>query len=47
VKAKMQAEMMKLQTDFMTELKQKQPKNAPVAAPSAPAPAPVENERPR
>jgi len=47
VKAKMQAEMMKLQTDFMTELKSKQSKTAPVAAaPPAPAPAPVENERP-
>lgn len=46
VKAKMQAEMMKLQTDFMTELKQKQARNAPVAAASAPAPAPVQDERP-
>jgi TonB family protein len=34
VKAKMQAEMMKLQTQFLDELKQKQPKNAPTAAPA-------------
>lgn len=40
VRQKLQAEMMKLQDDFMAELKQKQSKNAPVAA--APAPAPVE-----
>ena len=34
VRQKMQAEMMKLQNDFLTDLKQKQPKNAPaVAAP--------------
>jgi TonB family protein len=32
VRLKMQAEMMKLQDNFMTELKQKQSKNAPVAA---------------
>jgi len=46
VKQKMQAEMMKLQTDFMSELKSKQSKTAPVAAAPAPAPAQVENERP-
>jgi len=34
VKQKMQAEMMKLQTQFLDELKQKQPKNAPTAAPA-------------
>jgi TonB family protein len=34
VKLKMQAEMMKLQTQFLDELKQKQPKNAPAAAPA-------------
>jgi TonB family protein len=40
VRLKMQAEMMKLQDNFMSELKQKQSKNAPVAsAPAAPAPA--------
>ncbi|HYI07997.1 MAG TPA: TonB family protein [Thermoanaerobaculia bacterium] len=50
VKAKMQAEMMKLQNDYMAELKQKQSKDAPVV--SAPAAAPVqvaavqEEERP-
>ncbi|HYO76355.1 MAG TPA: hypothetical protein VE010_07825, partial [Thermoanaerobaculia bacterium] len=47
VRLKMQAEMMKLQDSFIADLKQKQSKNAPVAA--APAPvqaAPQENERP-
>jgi TonB family protein len=40
VRLKMQAEMMKLQDNFMSELKQKQSKNAPVAAaPVAPTPA--------
>jgi len=43
VRQKMQAEMMKLQTKFMDELKQKQPKNAPVAA--SPAPAPAQEDR--
>ncbi len=33
VKAKMQAEMMKLQNDYMEQLKKQQSKNAPVAAP--------------
>ena len=45
VRAKMQAEMMKLQSDYMDELKKQQSRNAPVAAvpaPSSPAPAPVE-----
>jgi protein TonB len=45
VRQKLQSEMMKLQDDFMAELKQKQSKNAPVAAPPAPStstPAPVE-----
>jgi len=37
VRQKLQAEMMKLQDDYMTQLKQQQSKNAPV--PSAPAPA--------
>lgn len=50
VRAKMQAEMMKLQDAYMAELKQKQSKNAPVV--SAPAAPPVqiaaaqEEERP-
>jgi TonB family protein len=40
VRLKMQAEMMKLQDNFMSELKQKQSKNAPVAAaPVVAAPA--------
>ncbi len=39
VRQKLQAEMMKLQGDFMTELKQKQSKNAPVSAPPVSAPA--------
>jgi len=39
VKAKMQAEMMKLQNDYMAELKKTQSKNAPVAAPAVSAPA--------
>lgn len=46
VRQKLQAEMMKLQGDFMTELKQKQSKNAPVvSAPpvSAPASTPADN----
>lgn len=38
VRLKMQAEMMKLQGQFIDELKQKQPKNAPVQTASAPAP---------
>ena len=45
VRAKMQAEMMKLQSDYMEELKKQQSRNAPVAA--APAPvtsAPVQPE---
>ncbi|HVR40134.1 MAG TPA: TonB family protein [Thermoanaerobaculia bacterium] len=49
VKAKMQAEMMKLQTQFTQQLKQEQSKNAPVnATPPAPqpvAPAPVAEDR--
>jgi len=48
VKAKMQAEMMKLQDAYMQELKQQQSRNAPVVsapAPAAPASAPAE-ERP-
>jgi TonB family protein len=39
VKARMQAEMMKLQDEFTRKLKQQQSKNAPV---EAPAPAPVQ-----
>lgn len=39
VKAKLQAEMMKLQNDYMAELKKTQSKNAPVAAPAVSAPA--------
>jgi TonB family protein len=39
VRQKLQAEMMKLQNDFVADLKQKQSKNAPVL--SAPAPAPT------
>lgn len=49
VKAKMQAEMMKLQNDYLEQLKKQQSKNAPVvAAPaaSAPAPAAAVEERP-
>jgi len=45
VRGKMQAEMMKLQGDYMEELKKQQSRNAPVvAAPatSSPAPTPVE-----
>ncbi|HEV7237696.1 MAG TPA: TonB family protein [Thermoanaerobaculia bacterium] len=45
VREKMQAEMMKLQSDYMDELKKQQSRNAPVAAapaPSSPAPAPAE-----
>jgi TonB family protein len=46
VKAKMQAEMMKLQNDYMEQLKKQQSKNAPVAsAPPVTAPA-VAEERP-
>jgi periplasmic protein TonB len=49
VRAKLQAEMMKLQDDFTADLKRKQSKNAPVVvaspAESSPAPAP-EDERP-
>jgi len=42
VRLKLQAEMMKLQGDFMTELKQKQSKNAPVvSAPPAAASVPA------
>jgi TonB family protein len=50
VRQKLQAEMMKLQGDFMNELKQQQSKNAPVA--SAPAPvttpasSPADDDRP-
>ncbi|HYK04602.1 MAG TPA: TonB family protein [Thermoanaerobaculia bacterium] len=42
VRLKMQAEMMKLQDNFMSELKQKQSKNAPVV--SAPTPAPAQQQ---
>jgi TonB family protein len=47
VKAKLQAEMMKLQEAYMADLRAQQSRNAPVAAApvSTPAPAPVE-ERP-
>ncbi|MGZ8779565.1 MAG: TonB family protein [Thermoanaerobaculia bacterium] len=47
VKAKLQAEMMKLQDDYMAELKKQQSRDAPVAAavPAAAAPSPAE-ERP-
>ena len=47
VKAKMQAEMMKLQQDYMEELKKSQSRNAPVvAAPTqaSAAPAPVQTD---
>jgi protein TonB len=40
VRAKMQAEIMKLQEDFNTDLKRKQAKNAPVAS-TPPAPEPL------
>ena len=49
VKAKMQAEMMKLQNDYLEQLKKQQSKNAPVvAAPAvtAPAQASAAEERP-
>jgi TonB family protein len=46
VRAKLQAEMMKLQDDYMAKLKREQSRNAPVPAPPAPAPAVVEEERP-
>jgi TonB family protein len=46
VKAKMQAEMMKLQNDYMEQLKKQQSKNAPVVATPAPAPTQVADERP-
>jgi len=43
VRAKMQAEMMKLQSDYMDKLKKQQSPDAPVVhTPSAPAPTPVE-----
>jgi TonB family protein len=46
VRAKLQAEMMKLQNDYMAELKKQQSKNAPVAAaPVVPAPQQVVEER--
>lgn len=45
VRLKMQAEMMKLQDQFMAELKQKQPHNAPVVS-APPVQAPREEERP-
>jgi TonB family protein len=47
VKAKMQAEMMKLQNDYLEQLKKQQSKNAPVvAAPVGSAPPAVADERP-
>ena len=50
VRQKLNEEMMKLQGDFMAELKQKQSRNAPVAAPApsspVPAPRPQQEERP-
>ena len=49
VKAKLQAEMMKLQNDYMEQLKKQQSKNAPVVAapvPSTAASAPAAEERP-
>jgi TonB family protein len=47
VRQKLQAEMMKLQGDFMTELKQKQSKNAPVvSAPPVSAPASAASDTP-
>ena len=48
VAARLQAEMMKLQNDYMSELKKQQSRNAPVNAPqtaAAPAPA-IADERP-
>lgn len=46
VRSKLQAEMMKLQNDYMTELKKQQSKNAPVAAaPAVSAPQQVAEER--
>lgn len=42
VRQRMQAEMMKLQDDFLADLKKKQSKDAPVAVAPAPAPAPVQ-----
>jgi TonB family protein len=49
VKAKLQAEMMKLQNDYLEQLKKQQSKNAPVIAapaPAAPAQASAAEERP-
>ncbi|HEX6086143.1 MAG TPA: TonB family protein [Thermoanaerobaculia bacterium] len=49
VKAKLQAEMMKLQNDYLEQLKKQQSKNAPVAAapaPAAPTQASAAEERP-
>jgi len=45
VQAKMQAEMMKLQDKFMSELKQKQPKNAPVISAPPVQPSSSQDER--
>lgn len=47
VRQKVQAEMMKLQEEFLAELKKSQPKNVPAAAPQQQVSAPVEqDERP-
>jgi TonB family protein len=46
VKARMQAEMMKLQNDYMTELKKQQSKNAPVPAAPVSAPTTAPDDRP-
>ena len=44
VRQRMQAEMMKLQSDFMNELKQKQPRNAPASVPAPVTVTPSEPE---
>lgn len=46
VKQKMQAEMMKLQDQFLAELKQKQPKNAPAVSAAPPVTVSASDERP-
>jgi TonB family protein len=46
VKQKMQAEMMKLQEQFIADLKQKQPKNAPVPAAAPPVTVAANDDRP-
>ncbi len=44
VRQRMQAEMMKLQSDFLNDLKQKQPKNAPAVVPAPVSVTPPDTE---